>query len=415
MINSSNALLYFSQNQSFMSFYSTNPPQTEQLIQWENYIKFRLFSSVVSLGIIIIGLVGNFISFLILTSPKMRISTNVFLSSLCVSGFIALFGLLINSVLYELLAMYQEKFPELFNLLCRLYPYIYPIITTFQMASILLTVCVSVNQFIYIYFSKLRSQSKNCTKQECQRALKIVVLMFMISIIYCVPYWLKFSYSKENGLQETEIARTNLFQKIVHFYMYLPIAYIIPFSILIFTNAYLIATIAMKKKREQKLGMKEKKQKDYQEEMDLSSPNREKHQVTSSLMTVTLKNPLKSNGVNLYKLSVSLNKPRPSVTKLKKTRKESTLNKSVTIMLIAVVFLFFICQFPALILHIIQSMVCSSNTDRCSSSYLLNYCYVISKMLLIINLSFNFVCYCFFSPKFRLVLKESLPKLIFCC
>ncbi|RNA16041.1 FMRFamide receptor-like [Brachionus plicatilis] len=317
MTNSSNKLMYFSENQSFISKYAANSSQIEQLIQWENYIKFRLFSSLVSLAIIIIGLIGNFVSFLILTSPKMRISTNVFLSSLCVSGFIALFGLLINSVLYELIAMYQENFPELFILLCRLYPYIYPIITTFQMASILLTVCVSVNQFLYIYFSKLRSQSKNSTKQECQRALKIVVLMFLISIIYCVPYWLKFTYSNENGLQETEIARTNLFKKIVHFYMYLPIAYIIPFSILIFTNAYLIATIAMKKKRQQRLGLKEKKHRENEEDLEDAFSGQAKSQASSSLMTVTLKNPLKSNGANLYKLSqkiMSLNTSNQTTT-----------------------------------------------------------------------------------------------------
>ena len=79
---------------------------------------------------------------------------------------------------------------------------------------------------------------------------------------------------------------------------------------------------------------------------------------------------------------------------------------NITIMLIAVVFLFFICQFPNLILHIIQSIYCSTEKTRCINSGLYQYCYVIIKFLLIINLSFNFACYCLFSEKFREVLKE---------
>jgi hypothetical protein len=74
---------------------------------FDMYIIFRCVLSWVSVLVVLIGLVGNFVSFIVLVSSKMRIATNVFLASLCVSGFIALLGLLLNSVLYDLFAYYQ--------------------------------------------------------------------------------------------------------------------------------------------------------------------------------------------------------------------------------------------------------------------------------------------------------------------
>lgn len=393
------------------------------------YFRLRFIFSWISLVTILIGLIGNLTSFLILINPKMRISTNVFLSNLCVSGFIALFGLLINSVVYELLAYYGLM--KALHFFSFFYPYIYPIITTFQMASILLTVCVSVNQFICIYFSKLRNQSKNSRNEECKFALKVVILMYIISIFYCIPYWLKFEFNNERGLELTELGKNEVFNKIVHFYMYLPIAYIIPFSILIFTNVYLIGTIATARKRRLRLGLKkndnqsflrnnkiskeaeveEKFSVDEMKQYAKSNLKIKQHFDTKndSVMTVILNNPINKNGTKAYKLNFTLNKPQKR-TNNSSANAKSQSGMSVTVMLIAVVFLFFICQFPALILHIIQSMVCSSDSSVCDSSVLYKYSLVISKFLLISNLSFNFICYCLFSKRFRLVLRESLPN-----
>jgi hypothetical protein len=220
---------------------------------FDTYLSVRCVLSWVSVLVIGIGLVGNCLSFIVLVSSKMRIATNVFLASLCVSGFIALLGLLINSVLYDIFAYYRMF--DMLNVLFYFYPYVYPLITTFQFCCILLTVCVSVNQFVCIYSTKLKSRSKKNTREECRTAFIIVLVMYVISIIYCIPYWLKFGFSKEIGLYETELGRDPLFKKLVHFWLYLPMAYIIPFSILIFTNTYLIGTLMLARKRRMRLHM----------------------------------------------------------------------------------------------------------------------------------------------------------------
>jgi hypothetical protein len=248
---------------SFMANASTfinNLTESQQRLQqpardfdFDTYLNVRCVLSWVSVVVIFIGLVGNLVSFVVLVSAKMRIATNVFLASLCVSGFIALLGLLINSVLYEIFAYYRMFY--MLNILFYFYPYVYPLITTFQFCCILLTVCVSVNQFVCIYSAKLKSRSKKNTREECRTAFVIVLVMYVISIIYCIPYWLKFGHSKELGLYETELGRDPLFKKLVHFWLYLPMAYIIPFSILIFTNTYLIGTLMLARKRRMRLHM----------------------------------------------------------------------------------------------------------------------------------------------------------------
>lgn len=142
------------------------------------FMRFKCLMSWLSLVVILIGLVGNLVSFFILINPKMRISTNVFLSSLCVSGLIALIGLLLNSVVYDL--FYYYNFYGGLNYLWIFYPYVYPIITTFQMSSIMLTVCVSLNQFIYIYFSATRQRTQKKSDKECRKALKVWIFFLTI-------------------------------------------------------------------------------------------------------------------------------------------------------------------------------------------------------------------------------------------
>jgi hypothetical protein len=333
------------------------------------YLSFRIILTWLSFFIIIVGLIGNFISFLILINKKMRISTNVFLASLCVSAFVALVGLLINSVIYELLA-YYGLFKAL-NILYFFYPYIYPLITTFQMTSILLTVCVSVNQFICVYCLKAKIVPKKANKIECKKALIVVLVMFVLSIGYCIPYWLKFEYTLKNGLVVTELGNNPVFVKVIHLYMYLPAVYVIPFSILIITNTYLLSTIVIANRRRKRLlGMRKCEQED-----DL---------LEKKIETILEGSPLRRS------------------PKSKNTR------SNVTLMLLAVVFFFFICQFPTLVLHILASMICSNELSKCSGSVYYQYCLAVSKFLLICNLSFNFVIYCLFSEKFRGVLRETL-------
>ena len=115
----------------------------------------------------------------------------------------------------------------------------------------------------------------------------------------------------------------------------------------------------------------------------------------------------KNNSIELKKIKNQTRVPNTSKTSMS----NKGGGKNISIMLIAVVFFFFICQFPNLIVHIIQSMVCTSQpTNFCTESSIYKYSLVVCKFLLICNLSFNFAFYCLFSQKFREVFKETFKR-----
>ena len=474
------------------------------------YYAIRLTLAWISLLVIAIGIVGNLVSFSVLNDAKMRISTNIFLASQCISGFLALLGLLVNSVAYELSAFYH--YTSLLQVISFFYPYFYPIINTFQVVSIFLTVCVSTNQFVCIYFSTAKNNSSRQRKSECRRARLNVLAVYVVSGVYCIPYWLKFTYT-DGYLTYTSIGQHPIFNRVVHFWLYLPVVYILPFSILIITNSYLLVKIVTANKRRSRLSiyrrtdqMRSLQHSSTQQQRTDSNPNinatvnllapatplpdealavvvnnadqtisesnesaadsplkqQQQHQkrhlldITAavaatatgtdslvmpasprtsertksqpnignkmspnrkprSLSAVNDTNILNSDKKNSpVKRNISSLAARHSAVS-SNTNKTHTLNsaksRNTTLMLVTVVFFFFVCQFPNLVVNIIQSMMCSSTESaRNTCEHMLTYKYslVVCKFLLICNLSFNFVIYCLFNNKFRNILVEKM-------
>lgn len=241
--------------------------------------------------------------------------------------------------------------------------------------------------------------------------------MFLISIMFCIPYWLKFKYTPDLGLHETELGKNPLFNRIVHFWMYLPIAYFIPLTILIITNVYLIGTIMVARRRRQRLGMTTS--------TSTSTSNKTVHHQAQTTREPASPQSIINNNTNNNPINNSQQQQQPLIVTCKNRIEEKTTalrrpssrgqsrggGMSITIMLIAVVFLFFCCQCPVLILHIMTSMFCTENDAdryRCKTSSFYLYGQVIAKFLLICNLSLNFACYCLFSSQFRIVMRETL-------
>lgn len=348
-------------------------------IEFEHkYLNIKLIILWISSIIILVGIIANLISLIVFIKPNTVTSTNIYLASLCACNCIALVGLLINSVLYNKFSLYEYFLGV--KAIMSFYPYVYPLITTSQIASIYLTTSVSLNQFITIAFSKLnsthqKSVNKSMKQKDNQRAFKIVSLIILMSIIFCLPYWFTFQYSEENGLQSTELSKQAYFKRIVHFYMYLPFACVIPVLVLIVTNTYLISTLEVTIRRKRRL-------------RQTTTSRSERASTSLSLLNSTSRSTLKTIRSKL------------SITKRIKTKFE---NRSTTLMLISFVFFFLICQFPTLLLNLIESL---------DQSYKAKWYYLhlveFSKLLLIINLSFNFAIFFLFSKRFRQTLKNML-------
>jgi hypothetical protein len=221
-------------------------------------------------------------------------------------------------------------------------------------------------------------------RKDNKRAFLIVLAIMVLSIAFCLPYWFVFKYSSEYGLEKTWLSRQEYFNKIVHFYLYLPFACIIPFVVLIITNTYLISTLELTNRRKKTLldapkrtggGGGGNKQLVYK----VNSPDQ-------AQLTVTKHN---SSDVSL------VNQLRRQESKFEKKNK--------TLMLITVVFFFLICQSPTLLLHLIESFD-QNYKNHWYYAHLVEF----SKLLLIVNLSFNFAIFYLFSKRFRQALAEVL-------
>ncbi len=251
------------------------------------------------------------------------------------------------------------------------YPYVYPIISTAQFASIYLTMSVSLNQFVVMAFSRGFSLKNNkiFIKKDIKKAYAIVLAILLFSIIFCIPYWFKFIYNQNDGLIRSEISESRLFNKIVHLLLYIPFAYVIPFIVLSTTNTYLLIKLIKTNKRREKF-----------KSID-NNPNCQQQQINKTTLLLESKDQ----------------------TKIIKNKFEMK-NKST--MLVVIVFFFLVCQFPTLLLNLVETELFNYHKYK---EHLFYFHFVeLSKLLLIINLSFNFAFFYLFSKKFRTSLKNVL-------
>jgi hypothetical protein len=326
--------------------------------KFDSLLFIRYIISCISFILIIIGIITNLISSLAFSNKKYLSSTNIYLTSLCLADCVALIGLLINSVIYGIFV--YIKYYTGVKLIVLFYPYVYQIILTSQFASIYLTMSVSINQYIFIAFSKgFHMKNNKLSKQkDIKNSYTIVAVIVIISILFCLPYWFTFKYTENNGLERSQISQNNYFNKIVHLFLYIPFACLIPFSVLITTNTYLL--------------------------IKLVKANHRKETIKSNCQLITFAN-------------------TSSTSHFYKNDKIEVKNKST--MLIAIVFFFLICQFPTLILHLIETETFGQNYKEHLFYF---YLVELSKLLLIINLSFNFAFFYLFSQKFRSNLRNVL-------
>ncbi|CAF1157789.1 unnamed protein product [Adineta steineri] len=172
-----------------------------------------------------------------------------------------------------------------------------------------------------------------------------IFFIYLFSIIYCIPYWLEQEYVPElKQCRLTDIGKK--IYKYTRIYIYIPVVYLIPFITLTFINVTIIFQLIATKRRKKSLAAKtnKKKQADYH----------------------------------------------------------------ITLMLVAVIIVFVLCQIPLLVLNAWQAI------DPLGSSVNLVFHSLnsIGILLMVFNTSTNFLLYCFFGKKFRETLIQFILKII---
>ncbi len=196
------------------------------------YKSFDRFITSFTCVVIIIGLVGNLVSFkLIIIHRELHIPINVYFCVMCVSSLISLIGKLIIIINAQIILP--------------IYPIFYPVMLSNQMAGIFVLVSVQLARFHHVYSGRGMISSKVYQKQKNKRDNRIAVYVFsgiyIFCVVYCLPYWFIYRYDNANKtLLITGLGNNKRFKWIIYFGMYYPVVYLIPCVILITTNFYLV-------------------------------------------------------------------------------------------------------------------------------------------------------------------------------
>jgi hypothetical protein len=279
----------------------------------------------------IIGIIGNILAITVLRHRRMRSSTSCYLIAQAIFDILVL----ICSMLFFGLPVISMSYANLYPYL---HPYAYPAALTAQTGTIYTTVAFTVERYVAV--CRPLQASKMCTPK---RAIKVILLVTVCSILYNVPRMLEYRHSyyinpETNATvvsyETTSFGSDPIFQKVYLSYMYVPVIFLIPFLILSVLNIFLVLAV-------------------------------KKSQRTRAEMNA-------------------------------RTARENNL----TIMVIVVVLVFLICQILAMIDNIYLTTVPQSQLNQ--NEYFIRFSGISTDMVCL-NSAINFLLYCVFGNKFRKV------------
>lgn len=228
----------------------------------ENQFQFWI-SAILLSCIALFGILGNIISMIILSRPQMKSSISAVLF-----GLAACDTLLISTSV--LLFSFPTVYPYtgyMFNYYYiwypKLSPYLFPIAMTSQTASAYLTITVSFERFLVVYFPL---QSRRWLDYE--RARIYVILIILFSFVYNIPRFLEARvlediHPKYGTIYCISVTALRAHIVYINFYvhwMYLIFICFIPFVTLSFFNVMIYRQIRIANKERLRLSRSEKRE-----------------------------------------------------------------------------------------------------------------------------------------------------------
>lgn len=176
-------------------------PDMESEDNKELYLKLRYATGVILYPIFcVFGLAGNILSLVVLSHPKMRNSTHIYLQALALSDSVKL----LSDLLYFVTSVLYEVHPPAGD---KSYAYLYPRAHYLFHMSVLttawLTVSVAVERYIMVCHATKAKQLCNVF-----RARVVCVSVFVASMLVCVPLALRYKtiHVCRNGTNGTNMS-----------------------------------------------------------------------------------------------------------------------------------------------------------------------------------------------------------------
>ncbi|XP_062611367.1 FMRFamide receptor-like [Saccostrea cucullata] len=283
------------------------------------------------------GIIGNILAILVLRHRLMRSSTSYYLISLAVYDTGVLLAMIL---LFALPTIYLEKalLMEYFFASKYMNQYLYPLALVAQTGTVYTTVGFTIERYIAVCHPL--KAANTCTKSRTKR---IIILIFVCSVIYNVPRFFEFTvvetWNPNLNRSVPEVMTTTLgnnkdFRKVYFICLHLIVMFLAPFVLISILNIQLMRAVKNAKKT---------------------------------------RNRMSTNAA-----------------------KEANL----TIMLIAVIVVFLICQLPSIADNILFTIF-DQGVLQCSLHYV--HLTSISNLMVTVNSAVNFILYCVFGKRFRRV------------
>ncbi|CAG2103960.1 unnamed protein product [Medioppia subpectinata] len=311
-----------------------------EYIEFRNNSRFWVQRVLVPI-IMIIGVIGNSITIVIMTRRKMRSSTNSYLAALATFDMLYLIF-----IFYLSLSAYPNIKDVQYYYYWYFWPFAIMIADASSNTSIWLTVTFTIERYIAVCHP-IRGKVL-CTES---RAKRVILCVFLICFTFTLPTPFEWVVVEKNSTETgrvylqaifSELGQNDLYRT-VYYYLNVLLFALIPFLSLAIFNAFLIRSVHVSRKQRNTMIQGE----------------------ASAKMDPT-------------------------------TKQESRI----TIMLIAVVILFLMCQLPTASV-LIYSVFYNVEAEETNTGCLMRGLGNIFNFLLAINATGNFVLYCLLSQKYR--------------
>ncbi|XP_014479697.1 PREDICTED: FMRFamide receptor-like isoform X2 [Dinoponera quadriceps] len=227
-----------------------------------DFIIYGVLGSLIGL----FGIVGNTISIIVLSRPKMKSSINYLLVMLAISDntliiiSILILGLIKINKYTGLLFLYKFiVYPKISKLL-------YPLICMAQMTTVYLTLAVSMERYIAVYYPlKVRSF---CTYGRARAA---VLIMVVLALLYNIPKFWEYEAREEIHWKynvtvycmfPTELKNNDYYNIVyihwMHSIVYVPFIYTLPFVVLLILNTAIYRQVRRANRDLQKLSRRQR-------------------------------------------------------------------------------------------------------------------------------------------------------------
>jgi len=297
---------------------------------------------------------------------------------------------------------------ELINFHKRSLIFIYPIVSSTQALSVWITLAFTVDRYLYV--CKPFYGVKYCTRK---RAFLVLILLLLLAIVYSIPQFFEREITRHfigAGIQHyfinyTLMGRNGIYNKIYHLFIYCFFVTFIPFSVIMLLNGFLVFEIIQSRQRHRKMSHTSIRYTSDDSKIRADSTlstsscccapfQFRKHNQKPSEQTddgsVELQN-LNSNGYHHDKPKFSMTSQRSNFNFAAKS-----LRNDVTLMLVGLIVVFFICQVPSTILRL---------STYNGMGIMLHISYTksldVSNLLVVCNSTFNCILYVMLGKKFR--------------